>query len=672
MTTINISATGTNDATAINSAISGASSGDIIQLADGTYDVNTTISVAAGITLQGTTQAGTKLVAASGFGVSNMVYCNAVNSCNVNTMTIDGNGEDNTGGLHFRNSTGHVATDVTVKDTGGPQMGVFGVNGGTFTRITTTSVTGLTGVSHGVDIDEHSIGPVASLNIAFIDCNFENGEGTRDCMKIENVTLSTATNCTFTGRLQVDDGVAGDDDFTWDSCTFNGVVRIGLTDAVEFPTIKNSTFTRDGGCIQISAAAGLSLSVENCTFLGRNKIIGHDGSTWITVPATVTESGNEHPGASEDGGKTVFASYNSTGKLYNTLPYITPDTARNELEDLIEDATLDEANIHYALLSTTGDHTWTLNAAPQGVKQTIEGYPGIAVIDLATSSSDAFSIAQANADVLFKNLEIKNGSVNQQAFRLTLGTINGVNIKVHDFTSGSAVGQCIEVRVAAGNTGYAKFVNSEFYNITTGVDGFVGSSRRDDPTASTTLILEGCKIHDCTSTAGGMVRVYATNNPVFKAIGCEIYDNASGFCSGVYNQGSTGATIENCTFNGNTVTSGTAIDINSTTVAQTVTNCITPVSTNFAGTSVITMSYCLSSDGAGAHTDDNSITGTPTYVDSTNDDYRLTAASAGVGAGTRWWTGPEPVGADGEPFSDMNTDVGANQSTHSPNHPVNI
>jgi hypothetical protein len=670
MATINISATGTNDATAINSAISAASSGDIIQLADGTYDVNTTILMAAGITLQGTTQAGTLLVAASGFGVSNMVYSNAVNATNVNTMTIDGNGEDNTGGLHFRNSTGHSASYVTVKDVGGPQMGIYGVTNSTFDNLTLTSVTGLTGVSHGFDIGEHSGADCETLTIT--NSSFENGEGTRDCMKIEDVVTSTMTNCTLTGRIQIDDGVAGNDDFTWDNCTFNGVVKLALTDGTNFPTIQNSTFTRDGGAIQVSAAAGGSLAVNDCTFYGRNKIIGHNGSTWITVPATVTESNNVHPGASEDGGKTVFSSYNTTGKLYNTLPYITPETARNSLENMIEDASLDEANIHYALLSDRGEHTWATNAAPQGVKQTIEGYPGVAVIDLTTSSSDTFSIAQAAADVIFKDLEIKNGSSGQQGFRVTLGTINCYNVTVHDFTSGASIGQVVEVRVAAGNTGYARMVGCEFYNISTTADGFIGSARRDDATANTTLILEGCKIHDCTTTGGGMTRVYATNNPIFKLIGCECYNNVGGFAAGVHNQGSTNVTVENNTFSGNSLTGGTAVDINNVTVALTVTNCIFPVSTNLAGTGAITMSYCLSSDGAGAHTDDNTITGVPTYTDSANDDYTLTAASLGVGVGTRWWTGPEPLGANGEPFSDMNTDIGANQSTNSPNHPVNI
>lgn len=43
-----------------------------------------------------------------------------------------------------------------------------------------------------------------------------------------------------------------------------------------------------------------------------------------------------------------------------------------------------------------------------------------------------------------------------------------------------------------------------------------------------------------------------------------------------------------------------------------------------------------------------------------------------IGAGTKYWTGPNPVGADGEPFSDWDTDIGSIQSTHGLFHPKNL
>ena len=44
-----------------------------------------------------------------------------------------------------------------------------------------------------------------------------------------------------------------------------------------------------------------------------------------------------------------------------------------------------------------------------------------------------------------------------------------------------------------------------------------------------------------------------------------------------------------------------------------------------------------------------------------------------VGAGTRWWgTSASPVGRDGEPFSDIDTDIGAIQTKQGPFHPRNL
>lgn len=50
----------------------------------------------------------------------------------------------------------------------------------------------------------------------------------------------------------------------------------------------------------------------------------------------------------------------------------------------------------------------------------------------------------------------------------------------------------------------------------------------------------------------------------------------------------------------------------------------------------------------------------------------LKETATAVGAAVKWWNGGElPIGYDGEPFS-LNTDIGGNQSTFSPFHPVNL
>lgn len=47
--------------------------------------------------------------------------------------------------------------------------------------------------------------------------------------------------------------------------------------------------------------------------------------------------------------------------------------------------------------------------------------------------------------------------------------------------------------------------------------------------------------------------------------------------------------------------------------------------------------------------------------------------SALIGAGVKWWgTDPRPVGSNGEPYPDVNIDIGGAQSRHSIGHPVNL
>lgn len=49
----------------------------------------------------------------------------------------------------------------------------------------------------------------------------------------------------------------------------------------------------------------------------------------------------------------------------------------------------------------------------------------------------------------------------------------------------------------------------------------------------------------------------------------------------------------------------------------------------------------------------------------------LASSSEHIGIGTKWWTGANPVGINGEPFSDIDTDITASQSTYGPFHPGN-
>lgn len=61
------------------------------------------------------------------------------------------------------------------------------------------------------------------------------------------------------------------------------------------------------------------------------------------------------------------------------------------------------------------------------------------------------------------------------------------------------------------------------------------------------------------------------------------------------------------------------------------------------------------------------------HTDFENGDYSLAKDSVLLGTGKNWWGNePNPTGHDGEPFSNIDTDIGYIQSKHSPFHPVNL
>ncbi|HHJ80411.1 MAG TPA: hypothetical protein ENJ65_02125 [Candidatus Tenderia electrophaga] len=71
--------------------------------------------------------------------------------------------------------------------------------------------------------------------------------------------------------------------------------------------------------------------------------------------------------------------------------------------------------------------------------------------------------------------------------------------------------------------------------------------------------------------------------------------------------------------------------------------------------------------------DGNSLFEDPLFVDPENGDYNLQKNSPCVGKGVKWWgNGPRPESLSGEPLPDADIDLGAYQSTWSPNHPVNL
>lgn len=68
----------------------------------------------------------------------------------------------------------------------------------------------------------------------------------------------------------------------------------------------------------------------------------------------------------------------------------------------------------------------------------------------------------------------------------------------------------------------------------------------------------------------------------------------------------------------------------------------------------------------------NIISTDPLFTNPVNSDYSLSSTSPCLGIASKWWTGPNPISAGGEPFSDWDIDIGGIQSKHSPFHPFNL
>ena len=117
MANISYTPTGSGDATALNTLMA-ANTGSSISLQAGTYDIDTTVNLLASTPMIGVNKSSVLFIAASGFGDASMVYSNNTDTCTIKNVTIDGNGEDDTQGLNFRQSDGHVIDNIIIKDTG--------------------------------------------------------------------------------------------------------------------------------------------------------------------------------------------------------------------------------------------------------------------------------------------------------------------------------------------------------------------------------------------------------------------------------------------------------------------------------------------------------------------------------------------------------------------------
>ena len=184
-----------------------------------------------------------------------------------------------------------------------------------------------------------------------------------------------------------------------------------------------------------------------------------------------------------------------------------------------------------------------------------------------------------------------------------------------------------------------------------------------------------CTISSTTEAVG------AAGIKTWRGANCEIYGN---ICEGGFagisqsNTESTGNIYGNNTIKN--AANGYALTI--AAPASTFTNNLISNVTNGidadAGVTLPTESYNIFYNISGNSIDNN---GTPVSVDSTSTETSTNPVDSNnipvkggdaQGTGSKWWTGPNPAGFNGEPFSDFDTDISANQSTYGPFHPKNL
>ncbi|HTF65938.1 MAG TPA: glycosyl hydrolase family 28-related protein, partial [Edaphobacter sp.] len=105
-----IAATGSDQSSAINSALSGCGSGHFVQLAAGTYTINSSISIPSNVTLRGTGADQTKL---------------SVHGSSAGAINLGSGGVSYTGVLNITSGGGAGSTSLTLSGTSGVSVGSY-------------------------------------------------------------------------------------------------------------------------------------------------------------------------------------------------------------------------------------------------------------------------------------------------------------------------------------------------------------------------------------------------------------------------------------------------------------------------------------------------------------------------------------------------------------------
>lgn len=207
----------------------------------------------------------------------------------------------------------------------------------------------------------------------------------------------------------------------------------------------------------------------------------------------------------------------------------------------------------------------------------------------------------------------------------------------------------------------------------------------------------GCTFTDCTGGSGGVgsgafgkgTNAVQATNQYIDAEGCLMVRCTAPDRGGAISvQGGSYANIRNCTFvdcasgidgdaiyvfQKNTTHSSTLTSIDDCIFVGTLTNTNWILGQNNAAIGNVTNCIIEGGDATVADTG-ATVSGTTnaTLAATLDSNYAPLSTSAAVGGSSKFWTGANQVGADGEPFSDIDTDIGGIQSKHGPFHPVNL
>lgn len=385
--------------------------------------------------------------------------------------------------------------------------------------------------------------------------------------------------------------------------------------------------------ISITAPTGFEISKTSGSGFGSSVTLtqsgGTVGSTTIYVrtktDATSAGGGNiEHSssgattinvatGSPTIGLSTIYVNDNSTtGDIYASAAFDgsgdgTISDPVNTIADALAMATCGVATTIYVDAGTYTEEN--INIADNTDNITITGAGASLTIFDGDNSDDWMQVAtgSSSSGLVVEKMTVKEygGSVSQSGGALR---ILGSSITFQDMI----------------------FESCSTINTTTGEGAVFAIENAADVT------FNRCIMRSNWSYWGGSVGYHATSGTV-NIYNTAVYENSTGYSSCIWQADNTGTlVVTNCVFADNTVSNTSYGTISCWTGTATVNNTIFENNGDsydpWDNSGSITCNYCMYDAADG--TTNNTVSGSPTFVSSSNDDYRLRYGSTGIDAGS--------------------------------------